>query len=67
MLLTGHDLRDQSSQFPLLNTMNSLLRMKVVPVLNGNDVVAPDPAKHDNVSHAPKKISLPYVLSKSYL
>ena len=24
--------------------MSSLLRMKVVPVLNGNDVVAPDPA-----------------------
>lgn len=43
MLLTGNDLRQTSSQTSLLNTMSSLLRMKVVPVLNGNDVVAPNP------------------------
>ena len=44
MLLTGNDLNMSSSQSSLLNTMSSLLHMKVVPVLNGNDVVAPDPA-----------------------
>lgn len=43
MLLTSSDLRHRHSQSGLLNTMNALLSMKVVPVLNGNDVVAPTP------------------------
>ena len=57
MLLTGNDFRHRSSQTSLLNTMKSLLGMKVVPVLNGNDVVAPDPtisSDLENVRQASK-------------
>ncbi|XP_064399418.1 delta-1-pyrroline-5-carboxylate synthase-like isoform X2 [Halichondria panicea] len=43
VLITSNDLTHGSSQRNLLNTMNALLSMKVVPVLNGNDVVAPTP------------------------
>ena len=43
VLLTNNDLCNESSLQNLLNTMNALLAMKVVPVLNGNDVVAPSP------------------------
>ena len=43
MLLTNSDLCHESSLQNLLNTMNALLAMKIVPVLNGNDVVAPSP------------------------
>jgi len=45
VLLTSNDLRHRHSQSGLLNTVNALLSMKVVPVLNGNDVVAPTPQK----------------------
>eukprot|EP00731_Ephydatia_muelleri_P003380 Em0001g3380a len=43
VLLTNSDLCHESSLQNLLNTMNALLAMKIVPVLNGNDVVAPSP------------------------
>ena len=42
VLLTGNDLNRRASQENLLTTINSLLGMKVLPVLNGNDVVALD-------------------------
>ena len=55
VLITSNDLTHSSSQRNLLNTMNALLSMKVVPVLNGNDVVAPAPqigSDLENVSEA---------------
>ncbi len=55
VLITSNDLTHGSSQRNLLNTMNALLSMKVVPVLNGNDVVAPTPqigSDLENVSEA---------------
>lgn len=39
--MTSYDLTYWRSQRNLLNTMNGLLSMKIVPLLNGNDVVAP--------------------------
>ena len=41
--MTSYDLTYWRSQRNLLNTMNGLLSMKIVPLLNGNDVVAPTP------------------------
>ncbi len=40
-----------SRQENLLNTMKALLKMKVVPVLNGNDVVAPTPQKDSDLNN----------------
>ena len=54
VLLTGNDLQHESSQSSLLNTMNSLLGMKMVPVLNGNDVVAPDPTISSDLENVRK-------------
>lgn len=54
VLLTGNDLRQHSSQKWLLHTMNSLLQMKVVPVLNGNDALAPDPSDSSDLENARK-------------
>ena len=58
VLLTSNDLRHRHSQSGLLNTVNALLSMKVVPVLNGNDVVAPTPEKDLDL----KNVSLELVL-----
>ena len=41
--MTSYDLTNWRSQYNLLNTMNGLLSMKTVPLLNGNDVVAHTP------------------------
>ena len=43
VLLTGNDFANASSHQNLLNTMNALINMKVVPIMNGNDTVAPPP------------------------
>ena len=45
MLLTSNDLNSTSSEENLLKTIDALLGMKVIPVLNGNDVVAPNPQR----------------------
>lgn len=45
VLLTSSDLDGSGRQDNLLKTMEALLKMKIVPVLNGNDVVAPDPQR----------------------
>ena len=58
MLITSNDIRYRTN---LLNTMNALLSMKMLPILNGNDVVAPTPAKGseiDDLSQASFKLSL---------
>lgn len=43
VLLTRNDLSNKSSLDNLLNTISALLSMKVIPILNGNDVVSPNP------------------------
>ena len=55
VLITGSDLRYRTN---LLNTMNSLLSMKMLPILNGNDVVAPPPndgSEADGLSQASRE------------
>ena len=55
MLITSNDIRYRTN---LLNTMNSLLSMKMLPILNGNDVVAPPPhsgSEVDDLSQARKR------------
>ena len=58
VLLTGNDLRQHSTQKWLLHTMNSLLQMKVVPVLNGNDALAPDPTDSSHLENSRKASGL---------
>ena len=43
VLLTNNDFTNLKSRDNLHKTMNALLSMKVIPILNGNDVVAPPP------------------------
>ena len=43
MLITKPDLNDPESCKNLCGTLNELCRLKIIPVLNTNDAVAPPP------------------------
>ena len=55
VLLTAGDMEDPSRRRNLQNTLNQLLKMKIVPILNENDAVATEEIKFgDNDSLASK-------------
>ena len=51
MLLTDQDLMNHHRQSDLVTALNSLLDMRMIPILNGNDAVAiDDSSKNVNLS-----------------
>jgi glutamate 5-kinase len=55
VLLTAGDMKDQVRRKNLQNTLNEILKMKVIPILNENDAVATDEIQFgDNDSLASK-------------
>ena len=51
VLLTGYDFEapEGHANTNFLHTMNCLLNMKVIPVLNGNDVHSPPPQRNSDL------------------
>ena len=49
MLLSGQEVISDTDREGLANTLNRLLNMRLIPVINGNDVVAP-PSSGGSVS-----------------
>ena len=41
VLLTGQEVISSNERRGLTSTMNDLLEMRMIPIINGNDVVAP--------------------------
>lgn len=50
ILVTGHDFAAPDGHTNFQHTMNSLLAMKVVPVINANDTFFPSPQKHADLT-----------------
>ena len=49
VLLTGHDFMAEDSLQNLLHTLNCILDMKIIPVLNTNDVHSVPPHKDSDL------------------
>jgi len=55
VLLTAGDMRDRRRKYNLLNSLNELLRMNVIPILNENDAISTEQIQFgDNDSLASK-------------
>ena len=49
VLLTGCDIMESEGHQNFLHTLDSLLDMKMVPILNTNDVHSPPPQKNSDL------------------
>ncbi|MFH1414952.1 MAG: glutamate 5-kinase [Elusimicrobiota bacterium] len=58
LLITANDMTERQSYLNIRNTLNTLLKMKVVPVINENDSVAVDEIKFGDNDHLASIITI---------